>query len=241
MELVNFMIFNCKKIFDYKYRLDIEVKKKYPKLQIDCPLNNDVWAYSLIGPNGFFIEIGAGRSGNSTLILEKYFGWHGVLVEPIPFFLEYLKNLRTKSKILKEVISSRDNEIIEFFEFTYDPHYSSIDLTSITKKIMHEELKEVNNKKFIDKHIFSSISLSSVIKQEKITKIDYLALDAENSELQILQGLNFNIIRPKLISSECSSVIDFLITKNYKQVNNPYKDKNIQYEYYFVDKFYNFL
>ena len=241
MELVNFMIFDCKKIFDYKNELDIEIKKKYPKLQIDCPLNNDVWAYSLMGPNGFFIEIGAGRSGNSTLILEKYFGWHGVLVEPIPFFLEYLKNLRTKSKILKEVISSRDNEIIEFFEFTYDPHYSSIDLTSITKKIMHEELKEINNKKFLDKHIFSSISLETVIKQEKINKIDYLALDAENSELKILEGLNFNKIRPKLISSESYAVTNFLLSKNYKQVRNPYKDKNFEYEYYFIDKFINFL
>ncbi len=225
-------------LLNFKEKFSIEIQKKYSNLQLDCPLNNDIWAYSLIGSNGFFIEIGAGRSGNSTFILEKFFNWSGILVEPVPLFLEFLKRIRTKSKIINKIVLDKHNQNLDFFEFTYDPHYSSVNLEKIINTIENNKLKKINNKDFINQYKVSSISLDALLKEENIREIDYLALDAEGSEIKILQGINFQKIRPKLISSESYKVIDLLLNNNYKQVINPYKDKAIEYEYYFIDKLY---
>lgn len=229
---------DCEKLLNFKNNFKNYINNKFRNLRLDCPLNNDVWAYSLIGKNGFFIEIGAGRSGNSTFILEKSCGWTGLLIEPVEKFIVYLKHFRKKTKILQNLVLDEDNKEINFYEFIKDPHYSSINIEDIIDKRIKNKNENINIDFDIKNNKLKTLSLETIIKNENIKSIDYLALDAENSELKILQGMNIEINRPKLISSESDDVIDFLIQNNYEQVINPFKDSNINYEFYFKDKLF---
>lgn len=71
----------------------------------------------------------------------------------------------------------------------------------------------------------------------KIKEIDFLSIDVEGHELNVLKGLNFNIYRPKIISIEYikpnikefyqhnikdilkSDIYNFMISKKYKLIN----------------------
>jgi hypothetical protein len=55
-------------------------------------LGQDVLAVSIFGDNGFFVEFGAADAENisNTYLLEKDYGWKGILAEPNPIFHESL-------------------------------------------------------------------------------------------------------------------------------------------------------
>ena len=79
--------------------------------------------------------------------------------------------------------------------------------------------------------------LDNILKKSKIKKIDFLTIDVEGNELNVLKGLNFNKYKPKVISIELinqnvnsfyeqkieyiqkSKIYKFLIKKNYKLAN----------------------
>lgn len=82
-------------------------------------------------------------------------------------------------------------------------------------------------------------TLNSIIAncKFKIKEIDFLSIDVEGHELNVLKGLNFNIYRPKIISIEYikpnikefyqhnikdilkSDIYNFMISKKYKLIN----------------------
>jgi hypothetical protein len=67
--------------------------------------------------NGYFVEFGAtdGFTGSNTFLLEKKYGWNGILAEPARCWAESLKKSR-KCNIDTRCVWSESNKIIEFSE-----------------------------------------------------------------------------------------------------------------------------
>ena len=88
--------------------------------KIECYLNFD---------NGYFVELGAndGISQSNSYYFEKYRGWKGVLVEPIPHnYLKCLKNRSKNTQVFCEWFRSRasvyfKSRILSPFSFPFHP------------------------------------------------------------------------------------------------------------------------
>ena len=142
-------------------------------------MNATSWFYHNIGKNlrsGFFVEIGVmnGTTQNSTLILEKN-GWSGILVEPVPKNIKQIKKTRTTPLI--EGAVWKEDGIVEIIDVGVRGH------TGIRQT--HRNLNSKVNSFKVKSYHFSSLPVPK--------RINYLQIDTEGSELEILDSINMNI------------------------------------------------
>jgi FkbM family methyltransferase len=159
------------------------------------------------GPKGrslerpYFVEFGAcdGIAFSNTWILEKYFGWNGILAEPGLTYQRNLNYFRASSKISHSAVTSQSGESLTFFENLDKPSlsglYTSEDNSSADSKFVSYEVE--------------SVSLQDLLDQFKAPKrIQFLSIDTEGNELQILQSLDFSKYQFDLVAIEVASRIE---------------------------------
>jgi len=169
---------------------------------------------------GFFIEIGAanGKNLSNTYIFEKFFDWEGLVVEPARVWKEQL-NINRQCKISYDCVAKESDLTIEFNE-TEKPEFSRIksDKNYIDS---HEYLRKKNNKIYKVK----TISINDLFIKYDIPKnIDYLSIDTEGSEFEILCKLDFDKYNISVITVEHNftgnrkKIFDLLSKNNFKRV-----------------------
>ena len=135
---------------------------------------------------GFFIEIGAsdGLELSNTYLLETKYKWKGICCEPIPKKFEKLVKNRPNSICYKEAVYNQSGLILAF------DIYNSYDLLSgISDHIDAHKLTVDNNKKTF--HV-ETISLLDVLEKSNAPSfIEYMSLDTEGSEFEILKNFDF--------------------------------------------------
>lgn len=169
---------------------------------------------------GFFIEIGAANGINlsNTYLLEKKFNWNGIVVEPARIWKEEISNNRN-CIISYDCIYSETGIKVEFLE-TDKPEFSTVNIDNKSKDI-HESYRLKNNKKYE----LSTLSFADFsIKYKLPKKIDYLSIDTEGTELDILKSINLNNFDIKLITVEHNftekreAIYSYLNNQGYKRV-----------------------
>ena len=169
---------------------------------------------------GFFIEIGAanGIDLSNTYLLEKKFDWDGIVVEPAKIWRdEIIKN--RACTISYDCIYSESGLKVEFLETT-KPEFSTVNIDSKSKDI-HEGYRQKNNKKY-ELQTISFKDFST--KYEVPNKIDFLSIDTEGTELEILKSINFEDFDIKIITVEHNftkkreSIFNYLIGFGYQRV-----------------------
>lgn len=147
-------------------------------------LGQDLWVLEQTGykRGGFFVEFGAtdGIQLSNSLLLESGFGWSGICAEPNPLYFERLKQNRCCT-VVADCILGRTGDKVEFLladefggvsEFTrHDPHDKRRDPFRELGLVMEVE----------------TISLDDFLKKyDAPRQIDYLSIDTEGSEYEIL-------------------------------------------------------
>ena len=169
---------------------------------------------------GFFIEIGAanGIDLSNTYLLENKFDWDGIVVEPAKIWRdEIIKN--RACTISYDCIYSESGLKVEFLETT-KPEFSTVNIDSKSKDI-HEGYRQKNNKKY-ELQTISFKDFST--KYEVPNKIDFLSIDTEGTELEILKSINFEDFDIKIITVEHNftkkreSIFNYLIGFGYQRV-----------------------
>ena len=158
-----------------------DVKKSLflPSSPHSSQLNQDIFA--LIFNNfkpGFFLEIGAndGFSFSNTIYLEEEYKWQGILIEANPSYYEKLKKRKAKISLAaisdkEETLEFRDAGLFGGLEHTLDK--------SNPDKIRNKKTIKVEGKR-----------LSSILEElEAPKKIDFVSIDVEGGELEILRQL----------------------------------------------------
>ena len=137
--------------------------------------------------NGFFIEIGAsdGIELSNTYLLETKYKWNGICCEPIPSRFEKLVVNRPNSICINEAVYNQSG-----LQVTFDIAGGNADMLSgIAEHIDFHKSTVDSNKSTIQ---VNTISLLDVLEKAKAPSfIDYMSLDTEGSELEILKAFNF--------------------------------------------------
>lgn len=168
--------------------------------------------------NGFFIEFGAtdGVEISNTYILEKEFGWHGILAEPAKTWHKSLK--KNRSSIIDErCVWSESKRKIDFRE-TDSQELSTIE--SYSSLDMHKSERIAGNVYQVE-----TISLMDLLVEHNAPKdIDYLSIDTEGSEFEILKKFDFNKYNIKIITIEHNfnimreEIFKLLVSYGYERV-----------------------
>lgn len=153
--------------------------------------------------NPFFVDVGAndGLICSNTAYFEMDLGWDGICIEPHPEAFIKLKESR-KSKLYNCCISNEEKEIDFLVVKGYAEMLSGIfnDYDSFHIKRIDDEIQRNGGSKEVVK--IKSKTLSSILKENNINNIDYLSIDTEGSELNVLKGIDFDKININIISVE---------------------------------------
>jgi FkbM family methyltransferase len=159
-------------------------------------IDQELIAFLITGSNGYFVEFGAcnGVVGSNTYFLEKTQGWTGVLSEPIPHWFKDIKNHRT-AKAYPYAVSDQHWGKVEFIE-TNQPGLST--LKGYENLDRHQSLRADGMRYEVETTTLSNLlNLACSPKQ-----IDYLSMDTEGSELDILLNFPFEEYNFRFISIE---------------------------------------
>jgi len=159
----------------------------------------DLFALSKLNfkKKGFFVEFGAcdGLIGSNSYLLEKYFNWNGILAEPGVFWHSKLKQSRAVNIETNCVWKSSDEKVL----FNETENYKQ--LSTIDSFSRYDYAKQYRNKG--NKYKVKTISLLDLLQKYNAPKsIDYLSIDTEGSEYEILKSFDFNQYEFQVITCE---------------------------------------
>lgn len=166
---------------------------------------------------GFYVDIGCYHPThiNNTYLLYKK-GWNGINIDVSQFSIDLFKFMRPDDLNYKCAVSETNKKV----NLYYQKEHSQ--LTSINKLTAKKFIKGRLKKKIIN-----SYSLEEILSWGKYKdyEIDFLDVDVEGADLQVLKGLNFSKRKPKLICVEIHQknfrkhkIYRFLIKKKYKLI-----------------------
>lgn len=188
--------------------------------------------------NGFFVELGAnnGIFQSNTLYYERFRNWNGILIEPTMHnFFQCKYNRSPKTKVFCNACTSFDYKE-KFVEIVYS------DLMSVSTGLESDSGDPIayalEGKKFLRPHeenvSFGAIAkpLNHILIEAAAPQIiDFLSLDVEGSEIEVLKGINHEQFRFKFICIECRSfdkLNEYLTLNGYE-----YVEKLSQWDYVF--------
>ncbi len=182
---------------------------------------------------GFFVEIGAfdGITGSNCFYFENIQAWDGIAVEASKIQFSKLKKNR-KCKLFNETISSKEKEV-EFMEVQEGlTQMSGInDVNFAAREIID---KDTNSK--VEKFKTKTVTFEKIIPNNNI--IDYLSIDIEGGEMDILGSINFSKYKIKVISVENNRPGKINFDLFFKKKNYSFFDRVGQDEIFFNNDFF---
>ncbi len=168
---------------------------------------------------GFYVDVGAYhpiRFSNTFYFYKK--GWHGMNIEPTPDMFKRFPRMRKRDINLNIAISDQPGSL-DFYLFN-EPGLNSFDeklsLSRVDEKykiIGKKEIKLEKLEKILDDHL------------PKDQHIDFISIDVEGLDLNVLKSNNWEKYRPSHILVEThmhlenatdNEIYKFLVSKGYK-------------------------
>jgi FkbM family methyltransferase len=167
---------------------------------------------------GYFVEFGAtnGIDLSNTLMLEKHFGWHGILAEPGRQWHEALTKNR-RADIDFRCVWTRTGDNLKFTE-AFAGEFSTI--TRYASRDMNRVVRSKGNKIVVE-----SISLADLLKYHNAPyRVDYISIDTEGSELPILEAFSFErdisifTIEHNFVQNDRDEIYSLMRSNGYSRV-----------------------
>ncbi len=183
-------------------------------------LGQDLFVLSQLGVKrgGYFVEFGAtnGVTKSNSFLLEKELGWSGILAEPARVWHRDIRANRA-AVIETRCVWKDSSTVLEF---------SEADVAELsTVSAFSETDYQAESRRQGEKYGVATISLIDLLSQHGApSHIDYLSVDTEGSEYDILAAFDFDRYSFGVITCEHNytptreKVHDLLTAKGYRRV-----------------------
>ena len=170
--------------------------------------------------DGVFVDVGGydGVTGSNTLFFEVFRNWTGILVEPAPSQLKLAKAARN-CPCLGYAVADGDGPA-DFMEVTSGYTQMSGFMDSYADDLLKQVRVNPKHKELM--HKLERKRLDSVLSEHNLKKIDFLSLDVEGGEMNILSSFPFDKYDIDVLSIEnniqTTDLPQFMLSKGYELV-----------------------
>jgi hypothetical protein len=173
-------------------------------------VKQDLIILDLIGSNGYFIDLAANDAKDltNTLVLERH-GWNGLCIEPNPVYWYGLSHRRCT--VVGALVGGSKEKVQVKFRGVFGGILGNID-----QKLANR--KKEPDAEAVDRY---TAAISEVLKIYQVPHtIDYLSLDVEGSEYEIMKDFPFNeyIIKILTVERPSKKLKDLLSSKGYMEL-----------------------
>jgi FkbM family methyltransferase len=169
-----------------------------------------VWEFFRKSRDGVFVECGANHpvNFNQTWFLEQQ-GWTGVLIELNPELCALLRAHRPNSRTIEAAVGS--------------PAQTGEIEVRLAQAHGHTSVRPAGDIKLSDRTLRVPLrTLDSMLAESGLTRIDFLSIDVEGLEIDVLHGFDLQKWKPRLIFMEDEfenySKHKHLVARGYKLV-----------------------
>ena len=149
--------------------------------------------------NGLFVEVGANEPDlllSQTFHLEKYLNWEGILIEPIGYLCDKLRDKRPRAKTHQVACTSSEKVGEAILRIPVENEIEITGHAAIEINVDHSLIHETNDIKV------KAVTLNTIVEKEGVQKVDFLSIDVEGTELDVLKGFDLWKYSPELIIVE---------------------------------------
>jgi FkbM family methyltransferase len=182
-------------------------------------LGQEIFVLSRLGwkRGGYYVEFGAtdGRTLSNTWLLDRQFGWRGILAEPGRVWREALVAEGRNAHLDFDCVWNETGQTLAFTETAY------AELSTLSEFAARDK----HDRSDASTYDVTTISLTDLLtKYDAPPVIDYLSIDTEGSELAILEAFDFNRYRFRCITCEHNytedrdRILDLLWRRGYRRV-----------------------
>jgi FkbM family methyltransferase len=146
-------------------------------------------------PNGFYVDIGAGPPVYDNVSFAFYLaGWRGICVEPNPALAALGRAVRPRDYLYEGLCAAAEGEATLYLQREF--HGLS---TTIAE---HAETAEREVKRSAETLTRPMTTLAALCAQHAPASYEFLKIDVEGAEADVLRGADFSRHRPKVIVVE---------------------------------------
>ena len=143
---------------------------------------------------GFYIDVGAGHPVADNVSLWFYErGWSGLVAEPIAELADLYKKIRPRDTLYQGLIGRSVGEVAFFHVNRLHGFSTTIELHADVAKEFGADYQRLT---------LPMLTLEKLCDQYQVQQIDFLKIDVEGAESDVLAGNDFNRFRPKVIVAE---------------------------------------
>lgn len=192
-------------------------KISYSQFGEDIIVSSIFWYLRI--PTPFYLDVGAFAPkflSNTFYFYQR--GSRGVCVEPDPARLSAFRRVRRRDLCLSVGVGAEDKDTVPFYVLS-EPSLSTFDEAGA---LQHKTGGKVSIRAVISVPVYS---LNTLIEKYCPRCPDFLSVDVEGLDMEILQAMDFERYRPAVICVETIdfytqekqfTVVNFLKTKGYR-------------------------
>jgi len=174
----------------------LKAKLRLPA-RLPSEAGEEIILYNLFGKKntGFFLEVGAynGIELSNTYFLEAL-GWNGILIEPDPALYQQCVRARPFSKVINVAASDRLGTI----QFTNTKGMEWLSFSGENKS-REDRISAAGGS--MERIEVPCITLDEILRDID-QQIDFISIDVEGHELEVLRGLDIDRFAPRVIIIE---------------------------------------
>lgn len=188
----------------------------------DC-FGEDLFVYNYFSDlnKGFYIDVGCNQPkiNSLTFLLHKK-GWKGMNFDISERCIKLYELFRNNDLNFNISIGPKEKEVNSYI------FYDNCSMNTVDENFKKYTSKSVNKEPFLKK--IQQKTLNQILSENSIRTIDYLNIDVEGYEMQVLKGFNLKKYEPNLVSIEIhddscppvkNDIYKFFIKYNYSLVS----------------------